>query len=86
MLRVKAKPGIKAPFLHKPKTYIPDDRIVEVENCHYYKSMVVDGDLLLATDDEWAAQQEADVRAEVIADKKARADASKAAKATPSTN
>lgn len=73
MPRVKAAPGIKAPLAHKPKSYITDDRIVEVEDSHYYSSMIGDGDLLVATDEEWAAQQ--------VADAKAEADAIKAAKA-----
>lgn len=82
MLRVRALPGIKAPLAHKPKTHIPDDRVIEVEDSHYYASMVRDGDLLIATDAEWAAQQTADSKAEadaIAAEKKARADAAKAA-------
>jgi hypothetical protein len=84
MLRVKAKPGIKAPLQHRPKIYIPDERFVEVEDSHYYRSMVSAGDLVEATDQEWAAQQEADAKAEaaaIAADKKAKAEAAKAAKA-----
>lgn len=83
MLRVKAAPGIKAPLAHKPKSYISDERIVEVEDSHYYRSMISDRDLIEATDDEWDAQQSADAKAEaeaIAADKKAKAEVAKAAK------
>jgi hypothetical protein len=85
MLIVKAAPGIKAPLAHKPKSYITDARIVEVEESHYYTSMIKDGDLIVATDAEWAAQQDADAQAEadaIAAVKKTQAAAAKAAKAT----
>ena len=85
MLRVKAVPGIKAPLAHKPKIHIPDDRFIEVEDNHYYRSMVRDDDLLEATDEQWAAQQAADAKMEadaIAVDKKARADAAKSAGAT----
>ena len=85
MLRVKAKPGIMAPLAHKPKSHIPSDRYIEVEDSHYYSSMVRDGDLETATDEQWAAQLAADAKAEaeaIAADKKARAEAAKAAGAT----
>lgn len=81
MLVVKAAPGIKAPLAHKPKSYITDARFVEVEDSHYYRSMVNDGDLIAATDVEWATQQDADAKAEaaaVAADKKAKTEAAKA--------
>lgn len=85
MLRVKALPGIKAPLAHKPKSHIPADRYIEVEDSHYYSSMVRDGDLLQATDAQWAEQLAADAKAEtdaIAADKKVRADAAKSAGAT----
>ncbi|EAU55834.1 hypothetical protein [Mariprofundus ferrooxydans] len=63
MLRVKAKKGIRAPLLHRPKHYIDDTRIIEVEDCHYYRAMINDGDLVIATDAEWKAQLAADKKA-----------------------
>lgn len=81
---VKALPGIKAPLHHRPKVYIPEGRFIEVEESHYYRSMVNDGDLVEASDAEWAAQQQADADAEAAAaaaDKKAKADAEAAAAA-----
>lgn len=84
-MKVRSAPGIKAPLAHKPKSYITEDRIVEVEDSHYYASMVGDGDLLLATDAEWSAQQAADAKAEadaIAAAAKAQAAAEKAAKST----
>ena len=84
MLIVKAKPGIKAPLLHKPKNYIPEDRFIAVEDSHYYRAMLSDGDLVEATEQEWAAQQEADALAEaeaIAAAEKAKADAAAAEKA-----
>lgn len=89
MLRVKAAPGIKAPLQHKPKSYVSSERIVEVEDSHYYRSMINDGDLIQVTEEEWAAQQETDAKAEAVAvaaDKKAKAEAAKAAKTVTSTN
>lgn len=82
MPKVKAAPGIKAPLAHKPKSYITEDRIVEVEDSHYYTSMIKDGDLIVATDAEWSAQQAADAKAEADA----IAAATKAAKAAKSTD
>jgi len=85
MLIVKAVKGIKAPLAHKPKSYIPDDRFMEVEDSHYYRSMVGDRDLVEATPDEWIAQQAEDAKAEaaaIAADKKAKAEAAKAAAKT----
>lgn len=89
MLKVKAAPGIKAPLEHKPKSYITSDRIVAVEDSHYYRSMINDGDLIKVSEDEWSAQQSADEKAEaaaISADKKAKAEAAKSAKADTSTN
>lgn len=91
-MQAKAKPGIKAPYHNRPKTYLPEDRFVEVEDSHYYRTMVKDGDLVEATEAEWAAQQKADAEAEAAAlaeaqaaadaaAKKAKADAKKAAAA-----
>jgi hypothetical protein len=83
MLRVKAADGRKIPLEHNYKASIPAGRIVEVEETHYYKSMIGDGDLLVATNAEWAAQQDADAKAEadaVAADAKAKAATAKAAK------
>lgn len=85
MLRVKAKTGLKIPLEHSVKSSIPEGRIVAVEESHYYRSMVADGDLLLASEAEWQAQQDADAKAEadaVAADAKAKAAAAKAAKQT----
>lgn len=62
MLRVRSAPGIKAPLLHKPKSYIAEACFVEVEDSHYYRSMINDGDLIEATDAEWTAQQDADAK------------------------
>lgn len=75
MLRVKASPGIKAPLLHKPKSYICAERFIEVEDSHYYRSMVGDGDLVEATDAQWAEQQSADAKALAATEKKAKAEA-----------
>lgn len=85
MLRVIAAPGIQAPLVHKPKSYITDGRIVEVEDSHYYNSMIKDGDLIVATNEAWQEQLDTDAKAEaesIAADKKARADAAKSAKST----
>jgi hypothetical protein len=70
-MQVKAKPGIKAPLHHRPKDYIPEDRFVQVEDSHYYQSMVRDGDLVEATPEQWAAQQQADAKAQAAAEKAA---------------
>lgn len=80
-MKVKAVPGIKAPLLNKPGSFITPARIVEVEESHYYRSMVNDGDLIEATDKEWAAQQEADAKEEASAAAAAKA-AAKAVKST----
>lgn len=85
MLTVKAVKGIKAPLAHKPKSYIPDDRFMEVEDSHYYRSMLFDGDLTEATAEEWATQQAEDAKAEaaaIAADKKVRDAAAKTAAKT----
>jgi hypothetical protein len=82
MLRVKAAPGLRIPLGHSIRDCIPEGRIVEVEETHYYQSMIKDGDLLLASNEEWVAQQEADAKAEeaaIAADTKAKAAAAKAA-------
>ena len=80
-IKVKAKPGIKAPLHHRPKTHIPEHRFMEVEDSHYYRSMVKDGDLIEAKAEEWEAQQRAEAEAEaaaIAADKKAKAPVAKA--------
>jgi len=74
-MKIKAAPGIKAPYHNRPKSYIPDDRFVEVEDSHYYRCMVNDGDLVEATDAEWDVQLKADTEADtaaIAADKKAK--------------
>ncbi|MFA5825842.1 MAG: hypothetical protein WC825_07705 [Gallionellaceae bacterium] len=82
MLSVKAAPGLKIPLGHSIKNCIPEGRIVEVEETHYYQSMIKDGDLLLASADEWAAQQDADAKAEAAAiDAAAKVKAAEAAAA-----
>lgn len=89
MLRVKAAPGMKIPLAHNHKDNIQAGRIIEVEESHYYRSMINDGDLLIATDAEWQAQQDADAKAEaeaIEADAKAKAAAAKAASKKSATN
>lgn len=84
MFRVKAAPGLKIPLEHSHKSSIPAGRILEVEETHYYQAMLNDGDLIKATDEEWAAQQKADAKAEaeaIAADIKAKAAAAEAATA-----
>lgn len=84
MLLVKVAQGLKIPLEHSHKDSIPADRIVQVEETHYYKSMITDGDLLLATAEEWAVQQAADAKLEeeaIAADAKVKADAIAAAAA-----
>jgi len=85
LLIVKAAPGMKIPLAHSHKQSIPEGRIIQVEDSHYYRSMITDGDLIEATDDEWQEQQKADAIAEadaIAADKKAKDVAAKAAKAS----
>lgn len=77
MLRVIAKQGIRAPLLHRPKSYIDDQRIVEVADCQYYRAMINAEDLRLASDEEWKAQQAADRKAALAAEKAAEKAAAK---------
>lgn len=89
MLIVKAAPGLKIPLEHSHKNAIPEGRIVEVEDTHYYRSMITDGDLLTASADELKAQQDADAKAEaeaIEADAKAKAAAAKLAAKKSATN
>lgn len=89
MLRVKAAPGLRIPLGHSIRDCIPEGRIVEVEETHYYQSMIKDGDLLLASNEEWVAQQGADAKAEeaaIAADAKVKAAEAAAAKAAAKQN
>jgi len=89
MLKVKAAPGIKIPLEHSHQDSIPAGRIMQVEESHYYRSMILDGDLLEVSEAEWASQQEADAKAEadaIAADAKAKSAAVKAASKPTATN
>ena len=44
-MKVKAAPGVKVPFEHRPNAFIEQD-VVEVENSLYYRRRIADGDLV----------------------------------------
>lgn len=76
-LHVKAAPGLKLPKEGAPYTYITDAEPVEVENVHYYRKAINDGDLVALSDDEWAAWLAARAKAESAAAKAATQAAAK---------
>ena len=45
-LTVIARTGIKVPMEGKPKSYILDSVAVEVQDSHYYRRRIDDGDLI----------------------------------------
>ncbi|OFJ46444.1 hypothetical protein BA896_021830 [Janthinobacterium lividum] len=74
-MHVKAAPGLKLPKEGAPYTYITDAEPVEVENVHYYRKAINDGDLIALADDEWSAYLAARFRTEAAAVKAAAKDA-----------
>lgn len=70
-LHVKAAPGLRLPKEGAPYTYITDAEPVEVENVHYYRKAINDGDLIALSDDEWATYLAARAKAEAGAVKAA---------------
>ena len=63
MLVIAAK-GLNVPLEENPKRYITDSEICLITDSAYYERRVTDGDLLLATEEDWQAQQDAKVAAE----------------------
>lgn len=45
---VIAKTGIKVPYESKPRTYITDEKPVDVSDSSYYRRRIADGDLIRA--------------------------------------
>lgn len=84
-LHVKAAPGLKLPKEGAPTTYITDAEPVEVENVHYYRKAINDGDLVALTDDEWAAYLAARAKAESAVIKAATQAAAKDAASVATT-
>ncbi len=46
MIKVKAKEGLKVPMESKPRSYITEDKAVEVEKSAYYARRINEGDLI----------------------------------------
>lgn len=59
----KAAPGLKVPKEGKPRDYVTDALIEDLPDTAYYLRRMTDGDLVLATDAEYAAQQKAAAKA-----------------------
>jgi hypothetical protein len=53
---VKGLPGQKMPMAGNPRTYITDAEAVAVEDSHYYRKAIADGDLVELSSEEWAAE------------------------------
>jgi hypothetical protein len=45
-LNVQAAPGLKLPKEGSPRSYITEDEPVQVEDSHYYRKAIADGDLV----------------------------------------
>jgi hypothetical protein len=45
-MKVKAAPGVRVPKEGAPRTYITDEQEVVVDDSHYYRKRVVEGDLI----------------------------------------
>jgi hypothetical protein len=45
-LNVKAAPGLQLPKEGAPRTYITDAEAVQVQDSHYYRKAIADGDLV----------------------------------------
>lgn len=45
-LNVKAAPGLQLPKEGAPRTYITEAEAVAVEDSHYYRKAIADGDLV----------------------------------------
>lgn len=75
---VKAAKGLKVPMEFKPRDYITDDAVFNVEDSAYYMRRISDGDLVEATKGEWQVQV-AKQAEEEAAQIKAAAKAAKAA-------
>lgn len=50
---VKGLAGQKMPKAGAPRTYITDAEPVEVEDCHYYRKAIDDGDLVQLSQADW---------------------------------
>lgn len=44
---VRARPGVRVPMAGMARRHIEGDDIVPVEDCHYYRKQIEDGDLIL---------------------------------------
>lgn len=65
---VKAAAGLKVPKEDKPHDYIDDQAITPVpDESAYYARRVTDGDLVIATQDEFDQQQTAIAKADAAA-------------------
>ena len=64
---VKAPPGQKLPKAGFPRTYITDAEPIEVEDCHYYRKALADGDLVELSESDWAAHLAGRDKAEAAA-------------------
>jgi hypothetical protein len=51
ILHVKAAPGLKLPKEGYPRAYITDAEAVPVQDSHYYRKAIGDGDLVEVTPD-----------------------------------
>jgi hypothetical protein len=48
-MKVQAAPGMKCPKEGKPRTYITESEAVDVPDTAFYRRMVADGSLVIAT-------------------------------------
>lgn len=71
---VQAAPGLKLPIQGAPQSYITDAAPIEVEDCHYYRKALIDGDLVEFTGAEWMTYLGGRNKAEATAAKAAAKD------------
>jgi hypothetical protein len=50
-IQVKAAAGIKIAKENEPRNHIPDDDFILVEDSHYYRKAIADGDIELKADE-----------------------------------
>lgn len=74
-LNVKAAAGLKLPKEGAPRAYITDAEPVQVEDSHYYRKAIGDGDLVELTDADWSSYIAARNKTEAGAGKAAAKDA-----------
>lgn len=67
ILFVKGLPGQKMPKAGLPRTYITDAEPIAVEDCHYYRQAIKDGDLVELSATEWADYQAGRNNSEALA-------------------